>query len=797
MKCYFLLLVSWVACGYLSAQSTTISGTVSDAGSQERLIGAYVIDPASNERSVTDAEGRFSITLERTDSATLTLSYLGYETLHQWIPASRDTFLQLKLRPNSSTIVTVEVKARRNYLVPRTEGSVARLSAETIKKLPRLFGESDPLRALQLLPGVQNGAEGSSALYVRGGSPDQNLILVDNIPLYSPTHLGGFFSIIDPEGINAISLYKGGFPARYSGRLSSIVDIRLKRGSPDKWSRTFSFGLLSTKLALSGPLVKDRLTVAAAVRRSNLDLPVQLARPFRRDAPFHAGFFFYDATIKAVYRLPGGDELTLSAYGGSDKLFLDQNSVTTESVRPQVTQNGSLSTQWGNQAIGLQWNRTVSPRLSANYALAYTQYRYRDIFEAAITTEDPARSDLNIDNYLGSGIQDWSLRLHHELRTRHAYRFGFTANLPAYRQPLIKLRRMENGREEVRETGGRELTTFQAGGFLEFEPTLNGPWEVNVGAYAGAYLVGGRILPTLQPRLSVSYPVNDRYTAFVHYARMVQPLHLLSNSGTGPPTDLWLPATARVRPGRSEQFSLGGRYDRGRWLVEAETFYKRLSRQIDFRDGASFFAGGGDWQDRVSTGGRGNVIGTELLVKYTAPQLQAWAAYTLSRNTRRFDDLNAGRTFPYRFDRPHMISLVGMWQPKQKFNASISWTVESGNAITLPSASYEVEALDRIKDPDARIPPIRFGPQTAYLYASRNNARLPTYHRLDVNVDFIKYVTKKGKERKRTTSLGLYNAYNRLNPYFVFYDQAPDGGQQLQSLTLFPVVPYISITSTY
>jgi hypothetical protein len=781
----------------LPAQTVTLTGTVRDTASLETLIGAYVTT-AAGAREITDAEGRFTLTIDRTDSASLSVTYLGFLPLRMRVPAGRDTVLTLLLQPAANTISTVEVSAERNYIVPRTEGSVARLTAETIKRLPRFLGETDPLRALQLLPGVQNGAEGSSALFVRGGSPDQNLILVDNIPLYSPTHLGGFFSIIDPEAINAISLYKGGFPARYSGRLSSIVDVRLKRGSPQKWSRTFSIGVLSTKLALSGPIIRDRLTVSAVVRRSNLDLPMQASRLFRGGDNFFAGFFFYDATVKAVYRLADEEELVLSAYTGSDKLFLDQKTASDEAIRNPSRQTSFLGTQWGNQAIGLQWNRTPTPRLRTNYALAYTRYRYRDEFSGTIEPEDPDEPDLDFENLLGSGIGDWSLRLHHELNAGHIYRFGFTANLPTFHQPRITLRRTEEGQpEELRDTGERVATTFQAGVFMEWEPNLPDRWEMNLGAYAGAIVTENRTIPTLQPRLSASYRLDDRYTLFAHYARMVQPLHLLSNSGTGPPTDLWLPATRRLRPGRSDQFSAGGRYDRGRWLVEAETFVKYLAHQIDFQDGASFFAGGGDWQDRVSTDGRGTVVGTELLVKYTTPKVQAWAAYTMSRNTRQFADLNEGRTYPFRFDRPHMLSLVGMWQPKEKFNASISWTLESGNAITLPSATYEVEALDRVLESDAMFPPVRFGPQTAYLYASRNNARMPTYHRLDFNVDFIKYVTKKGRERKRTTSLGVYNAYNRLNPYFVFYDRATDGGQQLQSLTLFPVVPYISFTSTY
>jgi hypothetical protein len=798
MRYLILLVVCCSALIPIFAQSTIVSGTVRDQNSRETLIGAY-LSSGAGFRTVTDAEGRFSLTVKDLDTATITVTYLGYRILKQRVPARKDTVVSLWLQPASSTITTVEVTAARNYVVPRTEGSVARLSAETIKNLPRFLGETDPLRALQLLPGVQYGAEGSSALFVRGGSPDQNLILVDNIPLYSPTHLGGFFSIIDPEAINAITLYKGGFPARYSGRLSSIVDIRLKRGSPEKWSRTFAIGVLSSKLAVSGPVLRDKLTVSAVVRRSNLDLPMQASRLFRGSDNFFAGFFFYDATVKANYRLTDTDELVLSAYSGSDKLFVDQNTLSDEAIRDVSRQQSSLGTQWGNQAIGLQWNRTPSARLRTNYALAYTRYRYQDEFSGTIDPEDPIEPGMSFDNRLSSGIGDWSLRLHHELNAGHTYRFGLTANLPTYRQPRIILRRSEEGQpEEVQDTGERVATTFQGGVFLEWEPDLPGPWEMNLGAYTGAIGTENLLLPTFQPRFSASYRLEDHYILFTHYARMVQPLHLLSNSGTGPPTDLWLPATARVRPGRSDQFSLGGRYDRGRWLVEAEAFYKSLGRQIDFRDGASFFAGGGDWQDRVSTGGRGSVVGTELLVKYTTPKVQAWAAYTLSRNRRTFTDLNDGRSFPYRFDRPHMLSLVGMWQPKRKFNASISWTLESGNAITLPSATYEVEALDRIdaSASDAFFPPIRFGPQTAYLYASRNNARLPTYHRLDLNVDFIKYITKKGRERKRTTSLGLYNAYNRYNPYFVFYDRAPDGGQQLQSLTLFPVVPYISYTST-
>ena len=779
------------------SQSIVLSGTVRDSATQESLIGAYVYSQASSLQTSTDASGRFQLLLPTADSIDLVVTYVGYSPLSVRIYLGRDTVLGLSLTP-SNTFSTVEVTTERNYVIPKTEGSATRLSAETIQKLPKLLGEADPIRALQVLPGVQNGAEGSSALYVRGGSPDQNLILVDDIPIYSPNHLGGFFSIIDAEAINAVTLYKGGFPARFSGRLSSIVDIRLKDGNPQKWSRTFSLGVLSTKLAVSGPLVKNKLTLAATARRTNLDLFTQARRLFASDNAFRAGFYFYDGIVKLNYTVNPKSQITLSSYLGNDKLYVDQTA-SEQFDEKTVEQTSSFAKTWGNRAVGLRWDRTLSPRLQTTYALAYTTYNYLDRYTSLLEFEDEVQPSKQTDNNLSSNVRDVSIRLHHQVSGRHLYRFGLTANLPTYNQPRIVLDQSEGGAVPLtKDTGKRLLRSYQTGGYVEWEPLGLNPWTLNLGWYTGLYGVNGSVFPTLQPRVSVSYAANDRYTVFAHYAEMVQPLHLLSNAGGGPPTDLWLPATARIPPGRSRQTSLGMRYNYRRWLIEVEGYLKSLSNQIEFQNGASFFVGSGDWQDKVSSNGTGRVIGLELFVKYKVSDFQFWSSYTLSRNQRKFSDINNGNVFPYRYDRPHMLNLVALWEPTKKFNASLNWTLESGNAITLPSARYEVEVLDQAPSGNPfNAPPVFFGPHSAYIYRSRNNARMPTYHRLDVNFDFIREVNKKGKVRTRTTSLGVYNGYSRKNPYFVFYDATDGGQQELRSLALFPVIPYITYKTTY
>ena len=782
----------------LFGQGVTLTANVRDGVTKETLIGAYVTISESQKAFVTDEYGNFSAYFSQPPAAEVqfTVSHLGYKTWRGTVGVSRDTSVTWYLTPATDTLITVQVLGKRAGYVPRSEGSTARIDVETIRRLPKLLGETDPIRSLQLLPGVQNGGEGSSALHVRGGSPDQNLLLLDDIPLIAPNHLGGFFSTIDADAINTVTLYKGGFPARYANRLSSIIDVRLKAGSPTKWSRNITLGMLSSKLSVSGPLLKDKLTVAANVRRTNLDLLSQAVALFQSDNSFVAGVYFYDGSIKLSYKPNDTNEFSLVSYGSHDNFLLRQRNRTTDDGGAEVMQFGRLTRNWGNKMVGFNWKRRLSPRLFANYTASATTYNYEDESLSDLKVEAEPERNRRSESFFTTQIQQYTLRLHHQLARQGMYRFGALINGYYFAQPRARLTatRGDTDIPSTVDSGKRLLYASSVGLYFEWLPRLGEDWSLNFGIHLNTYLVNNHTFYNPQPRLAASYQLTPRLNWFANYARMVQPLHLLSNNGAGAPTDLWLPATNRLPPSISDQLSTGFSLTSDPWILELEGFVKKLQRMVDFEDGATFFAGGGDWQDDISSQGTGNIAGLEMLIKYVRPEHELWFSYTLSSNRRTFPDINEGLSYPYLYDRPHQFSLLALWEPKPEFNASCNWIVESGNAITLPSARYEVEAFGNtpIVGGPADQSNFSFGPRTALLYAQRNNTRLPLYHRLDINFNFVRYVTKRGRQRERTFTFGVYNLYNRLNPYFLFYGLNAAGESVLNKVTLFPVLPYIS-----
>lgn len=768
-----------------------LAGYVQDSLTGEKLIGATLFLPQNGAFSITNDYGFFSVNAGNKGGVEVEVSYLSYEKRIFRFFMTGDTTVILDLQPAANQLSTVEVKVfRPGNAPPKTEGSIVQLSQKEVKQLPKLLGEADALRTLQLLPGVQGGAEGSSSLYVRGGSPDQNLILLDDVPLYFANHLGGFVSVIDANAINSIKLYKGGFPARFAGRLSSVLDIRLKDGGTDQWEKLFSIGVLSSRLSLSGPLVKGKVTMLATLRRSNLDLPTRLASLVRSGQEFSAGFYFFDGTLKINYQISPRDRVHFSFYAGEDRLFIAQNQ-ENEFQGELYTLNSRTKNNWGNRAAALRWSHLYSERFFANYVLSWSRFSYFNGLNAKQTPQDPESLPRQVISELTSGIDDLNLRLHHEVHGKILFRFGLLASVSSFEQPgIYLLQRKENGQQIEQTEGGSIKGGQSAGAYLEVEPVRSGNFTVNAGGHAGFFFTDGKAFPTLQPRLAANCHLGSGFSINSSYARMVQNLHLLSNSGAGLPTDLWLPATKAVRPSASDQLSMGAQWEKQGFSVEADVFHKWLRGLIEFRQGASFFAGGGDWQNKVETGGRGRVYGVELSVKKKMEKLNAWVAYTWSKNTRTFNNLNEGEPFPYKFDRPHVLDIVAIWEPNPRFNMSMTWAFESGTAITLANARYELETWD--VNPNSLRYEIEFGPHDAQLFNKRNNYRLPNYHRMDINFNFIKTYKKKGKERTRTLSTGVYNLYNKLNPYFLFFDQNEEGKVRLYQFTLFPALPYLS-----
>jgi len=766
-----------------------VAGYVLDSLNGERLIGASLYQKGSKGYTFSNEYGFFTLQAAQESPVVLEVAYVGYRAQQIEFSASKDTIVYIYLAP-AALLQEVEIRSERNA-VKNTDGSVLVLSSSQIKALPRLLGEADALRAFQLLPGVQSGSEGSSALHVRGGSPDQNLIVLDDVPLYFVNHLGGFLSVIDANSVSAIKLYKGGFPARYAGRLSSILDVRLKDGNNQQWNKEFSIGILSSRLSFSGPIVRGKSSVLVTVRRSNFDYLSRVRTLFQGQDKFSAGFWFYDATLKANWNLGRKDRLLLSFYSGADDLFLHQRQKSTIDGEVFSTA-GKADTHWGNLGAGLRWNHVFSERLFSNFIVSYTGFRYKNGLSAQRRLAGGADSLVSsFSNALRSRIQDVACKgvfeWHPSQRT--IFRYGGGLILHAFRQPGIEF--SQTGATDIPDSyGGAYLPSVESGVFGEAEGRLNNRMEYNIGLHLAALSVGAAWFFSPQPRLSLAYKPSKTITAKASYARMTQNLHLLSNAGAGLPTDLWVPATPTVRPATSDQISLGISTELPLGMsLEIEGYYKKMIGLIEFQQGASFASSGGDWQQKVEKNGIGKAYGIEFLLRKAGPKLEGWLSYTLSSNKRQFANLNNGRPFPYKFDRPHVLHLVGISRFSERFTMSGTWTFETGQAITLPNSAFPVETFGQA--PSSVL--YGFYPGTAYLFEGRNNFRLPNYHRLDISFNFSKKFRRKGKSIERTWSIGAYNLYNQQNPYFVYYDKNEQGQTRLYQITMFPLLPFANL----
>ena len=779
-----LLLLGTVA----TAQNYTISGTIRSGGSGETLISATVYDQASGKGALTNAQGRYSLTLPKGE-VQLRVSYVGYQTWTDTFRLEANRELNLSLDP-STQLQTVTITADRVSSHKSSQMSAIDVPIEHIKSVPVLFGETDVLKALQLLPGVQSGTEGMSGIYVRGGGPDQNLFLLDGVPLYNVNHLGGFFSAFNADAIKNVTLYKGSFPARFSGRLSSVLDIVTNDGNDKKLHGNASVGLIAAKVNLEGPLYKDKTTFNVSLRRTYFDLLLQplimSIGMVEEGGRMNAGYYFYDLNGKVTHRFSDRSRLIGSWYSGDDRIYLRMKynyGDGDELVR--------IGYSWGNLVGSLRWNYEINPRLFMNLTGAYTRYR-NDI---GITLEENdyyggTVEYYNAEMYYKSGIRDITAKVDFDYQPNpdHTVKFGGNFIHHIF-QPDVTGSKMESNESGVPETfevntgdssrvHAEELTAF-----IEDDWNVTEALKLNAGVNITGFVVQGKFYPSLQPRLSARYMLSDDLSVKAGYSYMTQYMHQLSNSSISLPTDLWVPVTARIAPMYAHQVAAGVFYNlTGIADFSMELYYKRMNNMLEYRDGANFFGMSAGWEDKVCMGD-GWSYGVELLAQRTVGDVTGWIGYTWSRTMRLFDregqTLNNGEPFPAKYDRRHDLSIMVSYKPNKHFDCSATWVFSSGNVGTL--------ALQEYTDPET-------GHSVSYI-ESRNNFRMPAYHRLDVGVNFHK-VKKHGV---RTWSLSVYNAYNRKNPFLVMrrYGQhyevnGQHYGSALVQLSVFPIIPSVS-----
>jgi outer membrane receptor for ferrienterochelin and colicin len=791
------------------AQTFTVSGTVTDSRTGETLIGATVLDSRSGKGAVTNAYGHYSLTL-KSDSVALKISFVGYET--QFFNFKHDKNREINVKLSSSvTLEEVTVTAERTGDTRSSQMSAVVMPVEKLKSVPVMFGEADLIKALQLMPGVQSGSEGNSGMYVRGGGPDENLFLLDGVPLYNVSHMGGFFSAFNTDAIKNVTLYKGSFPARFSGRLSAVLDVTQNNGNDKELHGNVSVGLISAKFSLEGPIVQERTTFSISARRTYAELFVIPAIMWineatsdeepegpavAQNAKFDAGYYFYDINAKLTHKFSDKSRLYASFYMGDDNIHGRVRTVTSLNENMYLGfENG-----WGNMVGALRWNYELTPQLFMNLSANYTQYDNNIVgsVEKLASPGDPNASTMEGD--YSSGIKEATLKADFDYSPipEHNAKFGalFTRHwfTPEVASGSVNYYDSIQMNQALRIDSAIFSGTVPANeivAYIEDDWSLTDALKVNCGLNFSAFKVQESFYTSLQPRLSGRMMLSDDLSVKLGYARMQQYVHLLSTTSVTLPTDLWVPVTDKIAPMKSDQVAGGISYSySGIADFSIEAYYKHMDNLIEYKDGATFFGSSENWENLVYTG-EGWSYGIEFLVQREIGNLTGWVGYTWSRTMHLFDRpgqvLNEGRAFPAKYDRRHDLSIVLNYKINDRVDVSATWVFSTGNAASLATQSYPVAQ----EDPDD-YEGNGYGQSVNYV-EGRNNYRMPNYHRLDLGANFH----RKFKRAHRTISVSIYNVYNRQNPYMLYrsrnesYNGYPSA---LVQLSIFPILPSVGYT---
>ena len=751
-----------------------LSGYVKDAQTGENLIGANVYNAAALIGSSANTYGYFSLNVP-TDSISLIVSYVGYASQQLFIRSSQDSIINVMLQP-ASALSEVVVKGSRPQ-VQLTKMSSMTINAQEIKNIPALMGEVDVLKAIQLMPGIQSGTEGSSGIYVRGGGPDQNLILLDGVPVYNASHLFGFFSVFNADAINSVEVIKGGFPARYGGRLSSVIDINMKEGNMQHWQADGGIGLIASRLSVEGPLVKGKSSIIISGRRTYADV---IAKPFIRASSggdTDIGYYFYDLNAKANYIFSDKDRLYVSAYTGTDRFRV------LEKYRGNYgNSRDEAGIYWGNVTFATRWNHLINPSLFMNTTATYSRYGFNLYSDSESEYDYDDGNGPEVEKFYAeynSGIQDYGFRTDFDYfpSNKHNVKFGAQYIYHIFQPEAFNL---EGDFESDPFSGlnppiyGNEYMLY-----AEDEFDLTKKLKVNTGLNASAFYVQGKWYNSLQPRFSARYMLQPNLSVKASYAHMAQYLHLLTNSGLGLPTDLWVPATDKIKPQLSRQVAVGLNQSLAddAYELSIESYYKEMDNLIEYKPGANFINVTEDWEEKVVTG-KGWSYGVEFLARKKVGDFTGWIGYTLSWNNRQFDELNFGKVFPYKYDRRHDISTVLNYKFSKRFEMNATWVYGTGNALTVPIAKYP-SVLDDEQD---------FYGNPVYQYSERNAYRMPSYHRADIGLSFI----KQKKWGEAIWNVSIYNVYNRQNPFYVAIQSDFNGNEKFVQYSLLQIIPSIS-----
>jgi hypothetical protein len=759
------ILVVLISAGFAEAQTKhTISGSIKSAASGEEIIGASIVIKELKTGTTSNQYGFYSITIP-SGEYTLVVSSLGYENKVEVVHLDTDRQLKLELSEKSTIINEVVISTEAaNKNITSNEMGIQRLEISRIRTLPVLLGEQDILKTLQLLPGVKSAGEGSSGFYVRGGTTDQNLVLLDEAPVYNASHLLGFFSVFNSDAIKDVSLYKGDVPAQYGGRLSSVLDVKMKDGNNKKLGVSGGIGLIASRLTVEGPIVKDRGSFIVSARRTYADVFLKLSPDSLLNK---TGLYFYDVNLKANYRLTDKDRIYISGYLGRDAFNFGEQ----------------MGFNWGNKTGTFRWNHIFTNRVFLNTSFIASSFDYF----------------INIgnnDNSIQSNIKNLNLKQDYQfyLNPQNTLKFGFN----------VIQHNFSPG--ELSSTGSGQLNSIflpkkkgiESGAYVQNEQSFGTKLKVNYGVRYSLFTeLGatdvynfddqGNVISTktygnnqlitsyghIEPRISANFILSPRSSVKAAYSANTQYLHLLSNSTSGSPFDIWIPSSKIIKPQQSKQVSLGyfRNFKENQIEASVEIYVKEMTNLIDYKNGADILLN--KYVESQLVFGNGTSYGSEFLVKKNYGKLQGWVGYTLSKTDRVFSGIYDGKSFPARQDRRHDVSVVAMYDRGKRWSYSATWVYYTGDAVTFPNGKYYENN------------------QWVPKYSSRNGYRMPDYHRLDIGATCIR---KKTEKFESSWTFSLYNAYGRRNAYTITFRENPDNHDETQAVrtSLFSFIPSVT-----
>lgn len=770
----FIIFFSSIFC----QQKFTINGYIKDSLSGETLIGANLTVSADEKGVSSNQYGYYSLTLPK-GNYLLSCTFVGYNTKLIEVQVNENKQFDIKLVPRSYVAEDVVVTSRRrDNNVKAAQMSKIDLNIEALKAMPVIFGEVDILKTLQLLPGVRNSGEGNSGFYVRGGGPDQNLIILDDAVVYNTGHLFGFFSIFNSDAIKNVSLYKGGMPAQYGGRLSSVVDISMKDGNMNKTQVDAGIGLIATRLSIQGPIKKNKASYMISGRRTYIDALVSpLIKP--ESAFSGSGYYFYDLNAKINFILSDKDRIYLSGYFGKDVFNFNNAERSFKTNIP-----------WGNSTATFRWNHIFNSKLFSNTSIVYNDYKFT--FSA---------NQNNFAIKLSSGIKDLNVKTDFDYYPAPGHKVKFGA-LFTYHQFLPNILTAQQDSTIFAPNNSNKKFANEYALYLQDEWDVSKKVKLHLGIrYGGFQQIGaftrytkdadGNKLDStvygsgqtvkyyggFEPRATIRYAIDQDQSVKAAITKNYQYIHLVTNAGSTLPTDLWVPSTYQVKPQISWQYAVGyfRNFNNNMWETSIEVYYKDMFNQIEYREG--YTPSLNDPEDEFVFG-KGWSYGTELFINKVKGRLTGWVGYTLSWTLRKFPEINEGKTYPTKYDRRHDLSVVGTYELNKKWKLSSVFVYGTGNATTVPERFYFINGV--LTQENSRI----------------NAYRLASYHRLDIAATLTPNHKKK---RKYTDSwvFGIYNIYSRLNPYFIYFDQSGSAASgdlkvQAKQVSLFPIIPSVT-----